>query len=111
MSSTLKSFSVSSCIKTHHTNYICRKKPKAVYTPMQYIRLQEKTKMGENEKKGGGEQEGKYFGISVKISGEPLRQLMAIRADKEKETRKITSATEIVREAIKELYEKGATDD
>jgi len=62
--------------------------------------------MGETEKKGEEGQE-ENSGLSVKISGEALRQLMAIRADREKETRKITSATEIVREAIKVLYERG----
>ncbi len=62
--------------------------------------------MGKTEKKGEEGQEEEYFDLSIKISGEPLRQLMAIRADKEKKTRKITSATEIVREAIERWYKE-----
>ena len=64
--------------------------------------------MAKNEKKGEGVKgEEEYFDLSVKISGEALGQLMAIRADREKKTKKITSATEIVREAIRVLYARG----
>ena len=60
--------------------------------------------MGKSEKKGkeGGEEPTPE--LSVKISGEPLRQVMAIRGDREKKTGKITAATEIVREAIERWY-------
>ena len=63
--------------------------------------------MGKTEKKEEEEEEEKTSELSVKLSGEPLRQLMTIRGNREKETGKITSATEIVREAIGVLYEKG----
>ena len=60
--------------------------------------------MGKNEKKGEEGQRETTPELSVKISGEPLRQVMAIRGDREKKTGKITAATEIVREAIEYLY-------
>ena len=62
--------------------------------------------MRKKEKKGGKGQEEKPFELSVKISGEPLRQLMTIRGNIEKQTGKITAATEIVREALNVLYAK-----
>ena len=60
--------------------------------------------MGKSEKKGEEGQKETIPELSVKISGEPLRQVMAIRGDREKKTGKITSATEIVREAIERWY-------
>ena len=60
--------------------------------------------MGKSEKKGKEGQGETIPELSVKISGESLRQVMAIRGDREKKTGKITAATEIVREAIEYLY-------
>jgi len=50
--------------------------------------------------------------ISLKISGEALKQLIAIRSERERRTGKITSMTELVREAINLLNcERGGSDE
>ena len=66
--------------------------------------------MGKSEKKGGEGQEEKPFELSVKISGEPLKQLMTERGKREKKTGRMTSISELVREAIDFWYdtEEGA---
>lgn len=63
--------------------------------------------MVKKEKKGEEEQGGKPFELSVKISGEPLKQLMTERGKREKKTGRMTSISELVREAIDFWYEKG----
>ena len=62
--------------------------------------------MGETEKKKGKGQEEKTFELSVKISGEPLKQLMTERGKREKKTGRMTSISELVREAIDFWYKK-----
>ena len=45
-------------------------------------------------------EKGKGEVISLKISGESLKQLIAIRSERETRTGKITTMSELVREAI-----------
>ena len=49
--------------------------------------------------------------ISLKISGESLKQLIAIRSERERRTGKIITMAEIVREAIGILSERGGSDE
>jgi len=53
--------------------------------------------------------EGKGEVISLKISGESLKQLIAIRSERETRTGKIVTMTEIVKEAIGMLSERGGS--
>ena len=63
--------------------------------------------MEKNEKGQKGRKEGNDFDVTVKISGEALKQVMTIRGSREKKTGKITPVIEIVREAIGVLYDRG----
>jgi len=49
--------------------------------------------------------------ISLKISGEALKQLIAIRSERERRMGKIVTMTEIVKEAIGMLSERGGSDE
>ena len=60
--------------------------------------------MREKEKRGEGE--GKDFDVTVKISGDTLQQVMAVRGDREKVTGRITPIAELVREAIRFWYKR-----
>lgn len=53
----------------------------------------------EEKKKEGKEGQG-GFDVTVKISGTALRQVMAVRGEREKHTGRISSIAELVREAI-----------
>ena len=59
------------------------------------------SKKGEEEKG-----EGQYT-VNVGIGGETLKQVIAIRGNREKETGRITPVAELVREAIGYWYKKG----
>ena len=48
-------------------------------------------------------EKGKGKAISIKISGKSARQLIAIRSERERRTGKITTMSELVREAIEML--------
>ena len=54
------------------------------------------------EEKGKGE-----YTVNVTIGGGTLKQVMAIRGNREKETGRITPVAELVREAIGYWYERG----
>jgi len=56
-------------------------------------------------------EKGKGEMISIKISGESLKQLIAIRSERETRTGKIVTMTEIVKEAIGMLSERGGSDE
>ena len=62
----------------------------------------EEIKKGQKEEKASN-----GFDVTVKISGEALKQVMSIRGNREKKTGKITPIVEIVREAIGVLHEAG----
>jgi hypothetical protein len=62
--------------------------------------------MIKNKKKRGEGQGGKTIELSVKLSGEPLKQLMIERGRREKETGRMTSISELVREAIAFWYKE-----
>lgn len=46
--------------------------------------------------------------VTVKISGNALKQIMAARGEREKHTGRITSIAELVREAIEFWYDRAA---
>lgn len=52
------------------------------------------------EEKGKGD-----FDVTVKLSGNELKQVMAIRGKREKHTGKPTSIAELVREAVNLWYD------
>ena len=56
-----------------------------------------KEKMGEKGEQGRGE-------VTVKLSGNELKQVLEIRGRREKHTGKPTSIAELVREAIRDWY-------
>jgi len=51
------------------------------------------------EKKEGGD-----FSVTVKISGDTLRQVIVVRGEREKYTGQLTSIAELVREAVRYWY-------
>jgi hypothetical protein len=60
--------------------------------------------MSEKEKRG--KEGGSNIDVTVKIAGDVLQQVMAVRGNREKSTGRITPIAELVREAIRYWYKR-----
>ena len=68
------------------------------------ILLEVKSRMSGKKKRG--EEGGSNIDVTVKISGNALKQVIIVRGNRERITGRITSIAELVREAIECWYDR-----
>ena len=82
--------------------------PGGLNTPISNIVNEVKQIMKKEKEEGEGASK---YDVTVKISGDALKQVMAVRVKREKRTGRITSMIKLVREAIECWYDREAGDE